>query len=157
MQTKIPNQGAGEILSLKHRACNVLQGMCGPGLIRIFEECSVSKSVSSSCALQVMPKYADPTPKEGEGKFLIFDHLGKSFPTGQVWPKGCPADLGNGCFRMEFDDNNKHVRSDQTTSYIKSIHTGLIICWPPTNEPADTDILHKHASGEHHLYVLAGV
>jgi len=111
-------RGRGNYLFLTHRACNVLQDMCGPGLIRIFEECSVSKSVSSSCALQVMPGYADPKPKEGEGKFLIFDHLGKSFPTGQVWPKGCPADLGNGRFRMEFDDNNKHVRSDQTTSYI---------------------------------------
>ena len=34
---------------------------------------------------------------------------GKSFPTGQIWPKGSPAARGHGRYRMEFDQNNRHV------------------------------------------------
>lgn len=55
--------------------------------------------------LRKMDGYDNPTT---EGKFLIFDPQGRSFPTGQVWIEKV-TDLGDSKFRMDFDDGNKHV------------------------------------------------
>lgn len=54
-----------------------------------------------------MPGYAEPT---AEGKFMVYNSQGRLFPTGQVWLQSCTA-VGDGRFRMEFDDNNRHVLS----------------------------------------------
>ena len=54
-----------------------------------------------------MPGYAEPN---ADGKVMIYDAQGCLFPTGQVWPKACKA-IGDRRFRIEFDDNNRHVMS----------------------------------------------
>lgn len=86
-----------------------------------FSQCEVTGSDGETyLELCPMPGYEPPS---AEGKFLVFDAQGRSFPTGQVWPQGI-EDVGNGRYRMKLDKDTLSIPGlAQPGSYL-TMHGG---------------------------------